>query len=83
MSFSADVTKHFVGRVVLITGAVSNSGKYHPGLSKYVGMMGIITGLAKNGGVLVKVAGTNITKSFPQGCVRLLFNINAAGGNHF
>ena len=83
MSFSADVTNHFVGRVVLITGAVSNSGKYHPGLSKYVGIMGIITGLAKNGGVLVKIAGSNITKSFPQGCLCLLSDISAADGNHF
>lgn len=83
MSFSADVTKHFVGRVVLITGAVSNSGKCHPGLTIYAGMMGIITGLAKNGGVLVKIAGSHITKSFPQGCVCLLGNINAADGNHF
>ena len=82
MSFSADVTNHFVGRVVLITGAVSNSGKYHPGLSKYVGRMGIITGLAKNGGVLVKTDDNN-PKSFPQGCVRLLGNIDAADGNHF
>lgn len=83
MSFSADVTKHFVGRVVLITGAVSNNGKYHPRLTKYVGMMGIITGLAKNGGVLVKIVGTNITKSFPQGCLCLFSDISAAGGNHF
>jgi hypothetical protein len=45
--------------------------------------MGIITRLAKNGGVLVKIVGSNITKSFPQGCVRLLGNISAAGGNHF
>lgn len=83
MSFSADVTNHFVGRVVFITGTISKSGKFHPGLTKYVGRMGIIKGLAKNGGVLVKIVGTNITKSFPQGCVRLLGNINAAGGNHF
>lgn len=83
MSFSAYRTSCLVGETVLVTGTISNGGKFHPGLTKYVGRMGIITGLAKNGGVLVKIVGTNITKSFPQGCVRLFGNINAAGGNHF
>lgn len=55
------------GKVVLVTGMVSRSGKCHKYVKKYVGRQGCVIGEAKNGMLLVAFG--NRSRAIPAGCV--------------
>lgn len=65
------------GKLVLVTGILSKSGRLHYAYRKYVGRGGLVLGEAKNGMLLIQFG--NHTRAIPAGCVAKYGTVRRAG----
>lgn len=65
------------GKMVLVVGILSRSGRLHYQLRKYVGRGGIVLGESKNNQLLIRFG--NHTRAIPAGCVAEYGTVHLAG----